>query len=52
MLASADLPTTTLTAAQQQRFYGGLKPNGVEVSIYQHSGVREIGYGFEWAGKI
>ena len=52
MLVTADLPTTTLTAAQQQRFYGGLKPNGVEVSIYQHSGVREIGYGFEWSGKI
>ena len=52
MLASAALPTTVLTAAQQNRYYGGLKPNGVEVSIYQHSGNREIGYGFGWHGKI
>jgi hypothetical protein len=52
MLQSAALPTTVLTAAQQNRYYGGLKPNGVEVSIYQHSGNREIGYGFGWHGKI
>lgn len=52
VLGSSLLPMTVLTALQQQRIYGGLKPSGVQVSIYQHSGVREIGYGFGWEGLI
>jgi hypothetical protein len=45
------LPQTILTAAEQVRYYGGLK-SPVQVRIRQHSGVREIGYGPAWEGAI
>lgn len=51
MLTTRPKPVTSFTAAQQQLYYGGLKAP-VQVRIYQHSGVREIGYGFAWEGAI
>ncbi|HEU4594596.1 MAG TPA: hypothetical protein VFS10_05460, partial [Pyrinomonadaceae bacterium] len=51
ILSTSALPTTVLTAAQQQLFYGGLKAPA-QVRILQHSGVREVGYGFPWNGAI
>lgn len=51
MLTTRPMPCTAFTAEQQQRYYGGLK-NPVQVRIYQHSGVREIGYGPAWEGAI
>ncbi len=51
VLSTSALPTTVLTAAQQQRIYGGLK-SPAQVSILQHSGIREVGYGFPWNGAI
>jgi hypothetical protein len=51
ILSTSAMPTTVLTAAQQQLFYGGLKAPA-QVRILQHSGVREVGYGFPWNGAI
>ncbi|MET0649361.1 MAG: hypothetical protein ABW208_22350 [Pyrinomonadaceae bacterium] len=51
MLTTRPMPSTAFTADQQTRYYGGLK-DPVQVSIYQHSGVREIGYGLPWEGAI
>ncbi len=45
------LPVTVLTAAQQAEWYGGLK-SPVRVRIRQHSGVRQVGYGFPWEDEI
>jgi hypothetical protein len=51
VLSTSALPTTVLTAAQQQLYYAGLKAPA-QVRILQHSGVREVGYGFPWNGAI
>ncbi len=50
-LSTNPLPATILTAAQQTLWYGGLK-SPVRVRIRQHSGIREVGYGFPFEGTI
>lgn len=47
MMTTRPLPTTILTAEQQTLYYGSLK-SPVQVRITQHSGVREVGYGFPY----
>lgn len=44
-------PTTIFSADQQLEYYGTLK-DPVRVTIEQYSGIREVGYGFEWTGLI
>ena len=51
VVSTDPLPTTIISAAQQQLYYGGLK-NPLQVRIAQYSGVREIGYGPPWEGAI
>lgn len=51
MMTTDPFPTTLLTAEEQTRYYGGLK-SPVQVSIRQHSGIREVGYGKSFDGAI
>lgn len=51
MLTTDPLPTTIISAAQQQLYYGGLK-KPLQVRVSQYSGVRELGYGPAWEGAI
>ncbi len=51
VLKTDPLPSTVFTAEQQVRFYGSLK-SPVQVRIRQHSGNREVGYGFALEGAI
>lgn len=51
VLKTDPLPSTVFTAGQQASYYGGLK-SPVQVRIRQHSGIREVGFGFPWEGAI
>ncbi|HEX7956126.1 MAG TPA: hypothetical protein VF508_04235 [Pyrinomonadaceae bacterium] len=51
MVSTDPLPTTIISAAQQQLYYTTLK-KPLRVRISQHSGVREVGYGPAWEGLI
>jgi hypothetical protein len=51
MVSSDPLPSLLISTAIQQKYFGVVK-NPLQVSIYQHSGIREIGYGPPWEGAI
>jgi hypothetical protein len=51
MMLTNPLPQTVLTTGEQQQYYGGPK-KPVQVTIRQHSGSRELGYGLPFKGAI
>lgn len=51
MMTTNPLPTTVISADMQQQLYGSLK-EPMRVRIRQHSGVRELGYGFPFEREI
>lgn len=51
MMTTDPFPVTVLTPEEQTLYYGGLK-SPVQVSIRQHSGTREVGWGMTFNGAI